>query len=239
MFRSVVSFIGDGIAYLIEGIGFLIVGYFIFAILRGIYFRISYLFKPYNRKVNELKRRKKVAIKSGSYKELQQVALEERWLDCHRLGRINQVVDNVAKTEVEDAAYVKLSATITKDDFVLPNVHNVASISFAFDFLDDILDRAEIAREASAYADTFYFPESVLPYPKDYLCFALSYHLDKYREAEEKNDSVFEFLIKNRIGNLRYFNKLLNVRAIDVSADLLSTEGTANKAYGDRFRGVE
>ena len=214
---------------------------FIFLVLRAFYLRISYKFKPYSKKVVELNKRRNLANNTGNYKDLQQVALEQLWLDCHKFGRINNIPSDYpnpkSQYELEDAAYVELSKTIQVSDFILPNVHNVYTIPFAYDFLDDILHRTEDVRSKSSYSDTYYFPESILPYPKEYLRFALDNLFERYYKSESKNDITFKFFVEKKIDNLRYFDELLNTRAINVSSDLLSTEKISNEQYGDRVRG--
>lgn len=129
--------------YLFTALGFLIVAAITYGVVKAIYLRVSFVFKPYNQKVNELSRRRKKAIKEESYKDLQQVALEELWLGLYKSADINRISysDSLTKNqrELDDMVYLNLSKRLKKEGFVLPNVHNVEEKAIAYEFLDDLL----------------------------------------------------------------------------------------------------
>ena len=204
-----------------------------YAVVKAIYLGISFRFKPYNQKVNELGRRKKKAVKEGSYKDLQQVNLEELWLSLYKNAELNRIsyFDSLSlkQHEIDSKVYNELSKRLKADDFLLPNVHNVEEKSINYEFLDDLLHRTEDARAKSDYEETFYFPESVLPFPKEYLLFALTYLTEYCDKKKEKNDSLFKHLLEKDIRNLRYFDRLLNLRCVNISAELLSIEEGATQ----------
>ncbi|MDO7849583.1 hypothetical protein Q5H92_24690 [Hymenobacter sp. M29] len=196
------DYVYDNAGYLFWG------GLLVLVIISGVLRYVKNRRSPYHTQLRDRKRRLIEAEEKGDYRSLQQILLECKWLEMHeRDARFSYSYRHIDATHREIEANSRtIYASIDAEKMVLPNASNVAKLNKyeCHSFFNELVFDYRKALANSSYNGNFFFPEKILPYPKQYLLFAL----DKLIAVESGKDdyaTLREYLVKNCIGMLPMF----------------------------------
>lgn len=178
----------------------------------------------YHRYIKKRNNRLSQAENQGDYRVVQQIELEKKWV----LGAENTAIRSYifgrlpGLTQQElDARTNTIYAEIDAEELILPNVHNITPknrVDCTY-FLDGIVNDYVQVLKDSEYSGNYFFPERILPYPKQYLLFALNYLISK--PCRETNYARLQlFLLEH---------------CIDINPLLLPLDPEKNKIAGEQY----
>jgi hypothetical protein len=138
----------------------------------GVYNVIKAYYASHSVYKRSLKMRRELAEKSDDSAALQQLSLEEKWLDAvesiYKSKNFSVTSLNQRQSDI-DLELAKIYRTIPAGEMRLPSVDNQPANKHAVEtFLWSIIYEAE---------DSVCSPNAVLPYPTSYLVYALNYVL--------------------------------------------------------------
>ncbi|WP_375417354.1 hypothetical protein [uncultured Hymenobacter sp.] len=205
--------------------GWIFAGLIIAVALFRIYNYFTNRTKPYHKYIRVLNKRERLASMKNDAEELRQIKLEKLWASKVAHDKIFSYVSvNVLTTSQPelDAKRYSILAGITASELMLPNVHELNHRYGAHSFLREIVMECRNAIIESQYNGKYFLPESILPYPKTYLLFALHSLISKSKIEIDTQD-------------YKLLQSTLSGRVINIDSSLLPTEQKENKRVGDEF----
>lgn len=208
-------------------LGYAFLALIVYSIAYSIYKYYKDSHQPYHKYVKHLKKRERIAINNFDASELKQLAVEKMWLEnVERNYMMDFGMSNLLDLTQQklDAAKHRVLAQIPTDKLMPPSAHNYSSKDYRQDrFLKDIISKCLDAVVDSPYANTPFLPESILPFPKAYVLFAIDKCLSNHPSDNEK-------VVYNAAYNMVFR------RAINVKPELLPVEREENRRVGNLLR---
>jgi hypothetical protein len=159
---------------------YIVLGLVMAFLLAAIYNIVKGYYSHYSIYKRSLKTRRELAEKSNDSAAIQQLNLEDKWLETvesiHRREKFSISSMNKSQSEI-DIEMAKIYKAIPAEDLRLPGVNNKSAKKHDVEmFMGSIIYDSE---------ELVYTDNSVLPYPISYLIYALNYVLTDCPRSKE------------------------------------------------------